>query len=257
MCLLREATADYQGGEAKAGDAKVLFREDGSAVRLDAMNGFTLTTATGGHLAAPFGHLEFDEHNQPRHGHLEGGVTLDSVREKSGLRRQLHGTSPTADLEFNAQGQLRHVHLEQGVTMDSQELGEQSGQKLRLSRHWRSPIADMEFRDSGHGQIELSTIYGTGGVMVTGESQRGQGAVVPSRLSADDVTGKVGPHSVLTSLNGVGHASIEETTETGTRQTTSGDRFTGAFCGFCACHKTRAGRPNRSFSRQRSRAMWC
>ncbi len=229
LCRLREATADYQGGEAKAGDAKVLFRKDGSAVRLDAMNGFTLATATGGHLAAPSGHMEFDEHNQPRHGHMEGGVTLDSVREASGRRRQMHGTSPTAELEFNAQGQLRHAHLEQGVIMDSQEQGEQAGQPQRLSRHWRSPIADMEFRDSAHGQIELSTVHGTGGVVVTGESQRGQGAVVPSRLSADEVTGMLGPRSVLTSLNGVGHASIEETSETGTRQTTSGDQLTAHF----------------------------
>jgi lipopolysaccharide export system protein LptA len=43
------------------------------------------------------------------------------------------------------------------------------------------------------------------------------------------VTGLLGPGSVLTDLNGVGHASIEETTETGTRQTTSGDRLTAHF----------------------------
>jgi lipopolysaccharide export system protein LptA len=229
LCRLHEATADYQGGEAKAGDAKVLFREDGSAVRLDAMNGFTLATATGGHLAAPTGHMEFDEHNQPRHGHMEGGVTMDSVSENAGRKRQMHGTSPTAELEFNARGQLRHAHMEQGVTMDSQEQGEQAGQPLRLSRHWRSPIADVEFRDSRQGKVELSTVHGAGGVVVTGESQRGQGAVVPSRLSADEVTGQLGPRSVLTGLNGVGHASIEETTDTGARQTTSGDRLTAHF----------------------------
>ncbi len=57
----------------------ILFREDGSAVRMDATNGFTLATATGGHLAAPTGSLDFDEHNQPRHGHLEGGVEMDSM----------------------------------------------------------------------------------------------------------------------------------------------------------------------------------
>jgi len=158
---------------------------------------------------------------------------MDSGNEAAGSRRQMHGTSPTAELEFNAQGQLRHAHLEQGVTMDSLEQsqvqGASSGQAQLLSRHWRSPIADMEFRDSAHGQIELSTIHGTGGVVVTGESQRGQGPVVPSRLSADEVTGMLGPHSVLTSLNGVGHASIEETTETGTRQTTNGDRLAAHF----------------------------
>jgi lipopolysaccharide export system protein LptA len=235
ICRLHAATADYaaegdfSASYATAGDAKVLFRQDGSVVRLDALNGFTLVTATGGHLTAPTGHMEFDEHNQPRHGHMEGGVTMDSVSEAAGRHRQMHGTSPTAELEFNAQGQLRHAHMERGVTMDSQEQGEQAGQQLRLSRHWRSPIADIEFRDSGRGQLEPSTVHGTGGVVVTGESQRGQGAVVPSRLSADEVTGMLGPHSVLTGLNGVGHASIDETTETGTRQTTSGDRLTAHF----------------------------
>jgi lipopolysaccharide export system protein LptA len=229
LCRLRAATADYQGGVATAGDAKVLFREDGSAVRLDAMNGFTLATATGGHLAAPSGHMEFDEHNQPRHGHLEGGVTMDSVSKSAGRTRQMHGTSPTAELEFNAQGQLRHAHLEQGVTMDSLEQSQEQGQQLRLNRHWRSPVADVEFRDLGRGQVEFSAVHGTGGVVFTGESQRGQGAVVPSRLSADDLTGQLGPHSVLTSMNGVGHVSVEETTETGTLQTTSGDRLTAHF----------------------------
>jgi lipopolysaccharide export system protein LptA len=229
LSRMHEAIADYQGGEAKAGDAKVLFREDGSAVRLDAMNGFTLATSTGSHLASPAGHMEFDEHNQPRHGHMEGGVTMDSVSETAGRHRQMHGTSPTAELEFNAQGQLRHAHMERGVTMDSQEQGEQAGQAQRLSRHWRSPVADVEFRDADHGQLEPRTVHGTGGVVVTAESQRGQGAVVPSRLSADEVTGMLGPHSVLTGLNGIGHASIDETTETGTRQTTSGDRLTAHF----------------------------
>jgi lipopolysaccharide export system protein LptA len=229
VCRLRTATAGYKDGQATAGDAKILFRQDGSAVRLDALNGFTLTTATGGHLTAPTGHMEFDEHNQPRHGHMEGGVTMDSLSESGGRRLQSHGSAPTAELEFNAQGQLRHAHLELGVAMDSVELSERAGQPLRLSRHWRSPIADIEFRDSGHGQTELGAVHGTGGVVVTGESQRGNAAVVSSRLSADEVTGKFGPASVLTAMNGVGHASIEETTETGTRQTTTGDRLEAHF----------------------------
>ncbi|MGA3012248.1 MAG: LptA/OstA family protein [Terracidiphilus sp.] len=229
ICLLHTATADYRGGEAKAGDAKVLFRQDGSAVRLDAMNGFNMATATGGHVSAPTGHMEFDEHSQPRHGRMEGGVAMNSTSESGGRRRQMQGTAPTAELEFNAQGKLRHAHLERGVVMDSQEQGESAGQTQRLTRHWRSPIADLDFRDSSHGQIELTAMRGTGGVVVTGESQRGKGAVSPSRLSGDEVTGNFGPASVLTAMTGVGHASIEETTDTGTRQTTSGDRVEAHF----------------------------
>ncbi len=147
ICLLRAAAADYRGGEADAAQAKILFRSDGSAERLDATGGFTLATATGGHLAAPTAQMDFDEHNQPRHGHLEGGVTMDSVKEG----RTVHGTSPTAELEFTAQGELRHAHLERGVAMESEETSEtEKGQTaaLDVSRTWRSPVADIDFRQA-------------------------------------------------------------------------------------------------------------
>jgi lipopolysaccharide export system protein LptA len=239
ICHLRSATADYaaagdnNASHATAGDATVLFRDDGSAARLDAMNGFTLTTSTGGHLAAPTGQMEFDEHNQPRHGRLMGGVTMDSSSETEGRQRQLHGAAPTAEIEFTASGKLRHAHLEQGVAMESQEtsLGqsEQAGLTERLSRHWRSPVADVEFRDGGHGEIEPASIRGTGGVVITGESQRGKAAAAPFRLSANEVTGEFGKASVLTAMHGVGQASIEETTEAGARQTTNGDRLEANF----------------------------
>ncbi len=235
ICRMRAAVAnygaagDFNASTATAGEAKILFREDGSAVRLDAANGFTLTTATGSHVAAPAGAMEFSERNQPRHGRLAGGVTMDSASERAGRRRQLHGTAPAAELEFTAQGQLRRAHLETGVAMESEEQGLQGGQPLRVSRRWRSPVADVEFRESGHGQIEPKSVHGTGGVLMTSESQLGGGAVAPSRLAADEVTGEFGPGSVLTAMNGVGHASIEETTAKGVRQTTSGERLEAHF----------------------------
>ena len=58
----------YRGDVSSAEEAKVYFRDDGSAERLDADKGFSLVTATGGRLAAPTGTLDFDEHNQPLHG---------------------------------------------------------------------------------------------------------------------------------------------------------------------------------------------
>ena len=159
-------------------------------MRLDATNGFTLATATGGHLAAPMGSMDFDEHNQPRHGHLEGGVRMDSINGN----RQIHGTSPTAALEFTAQGQLRHAHLERGVAINSEEqsttvANRKNGAELvRVSRAWRSPVADVDFRDAGQGRVEPAAIHGTGGVVVNGESQRGSGPAVPSSMMADEVT---------------------------------------------------------------------
>ena len=239
VCRLHLATADYRGGEATAGDAKILFRDDGSAVRLDAVNGFTLATATGGHVAAPTGSMDFNEHNQPKHGHLEGGVQMDSASQNGSRSRQVHGTSASAELEFTTKGELRHLYMERDVEMHSVELSEPatgagSGSRMgngpsRVSRTWRSPVADVEFRDAGRGQLEPARIQGTRGVVVTGESQQGQGAIVPSRLAADELTGEFGPGSVLTTMIGTGHASLEEASATGTRQTATGDRLDAHF----------------------------
>jgi lipopolysaccharide export system protein LptA len=228
LCHLQAATADYRGGEATAGAATVLFRDDGSAVRLDATNGFTLATANGSHVAAPTGSLDFNEKNQPRHGHLEGGVTMDSTSQVGNRSRHVYASSPTAELEFTPQGELRHTHMERGVEMHSEEVTEAANSKdgrLRVSRTWRSSLAEVEFRDAGHGQTQPATMHGTGGVVITGESQRGSGAVEPSKMAADEVTGEFGPNSQLSAMTGVGHVSLEETAATGSRQSSTGDRL--------------------------------
>jgi lipopolysaccharide export system protein LptA len=229
LCLLRAATLEYRNGEADAAQARIAFRDDGSAVRLDATGGFTLTTATGGRLASPTAAMDFDEHNQPRQGHLEGGVTMDSAQEG----RTVHGTSPTTELEFNAQGQLRHAHLERGVAFESVETRtEAAGGPLEVHRTWRSPVADLEFRSvecAGKTQVEAEAIDGTGGVTITSESRRGDAAPAPAKMQAGEVTGTFGAGWALHTLVGTGHAEMEETTATGTLETASGDRLVVGF----------------------------
>jgi len=237
-CLLEKAQAEYHSGRADAAEAKILFRTDGSAERLDAKGGFTLATANGGNVAAPIAWMDFDEHNKPRQGHMEGGVTMDSAREG----RTMHGTAPTAELEFDAKGELKRAHLERGVEMKSEETSEESARQdsgkdagqgaLRVRRTWSSPVVDIDFRQAGakgKGQLEMETMRGSGGVTITSESQRGNAAAAPQKMSADEVTGIFGAGSVLRALSGLGHAGIEQTTATGTRQTASGDRLEAQF----------------------------
>ena len=229
ICRLHAAAVDYRGGKATAGEAKILFRTDGSAVRLDATSGFALTTATGSRLNAPSGAIDFDDHNQPKHGHLEGGVQMDSASQSAKGSRQIHGSAPTAELEFTAKGELRHAHLECGVTLDSNETSQSQAGLVRVSRNWRSPVADVDFRSAKNGHVAPGSLHGSGGVVVTTNSQRGKEAPVPARMAADEVTGAFGQGSVLTSMTGVGHAEIEQTTASGSRLTTSGDRIEAHF----------------------------
>jgi lipopolysaccharide export system protein LptA len=225
-CWMEKASAETRGGRADAAQARIVFRADGSAERMDVMGGFALQTATGGHLTAPTARMEFDEHNQPRTGHMEGGVTMDSAKES----RTMHGTSPTAELEFTAEGLLKSAHLERGVEMRSDEAGPEGvGQEpVRVSRTWRSPVLDINFKRQkrkGEKEIEPETMRGSGGVVVTSESQRGNAAATPQKMTADEVTGTFGPGSVLRAMTGVGHAEIEKTAANGARQTASGDRL--------------------------------
>jgi lipopolysaccharide export system protein LptA len=228
LCWLSAARANYRGATADAAQAMILFREDGSADRLNATGGFKLVTATGGHVAAPTAWMNFDEHNQPRLGHLDGGVVMDSL--KNG--RTVHGTSPTAELTFTPQGQLRHAHLERGVSFASEEARvDASGQAaaLRVSRTWRSPVADVDFREAGKGRVEPASIAGTGGVVITGETRRGDAVVAPSRMTADEVAGVFAADSKLQTMTGVGHAKMEQTTAAGAHQIATGDHLVTQF----------------------------
>jgi len=228
ICQLRAATAEYRAGQATAGQARVEFREDGSAVRLDASDGFHLTTAQGSKLDAPRGTLEFDQHNQPRHGRMEGGVTMDSAAPG----RSSHGTAPTADLDFTAKGDLRHAHLEQGVALTSDQQSRTAGlhpETVHIGRTWHSPVMDIDFRTTGHGQVEPAALSGVGGVVVASQSQRGSAAPVTAQMAADQVNGVFGPDSELTEMTGAGHASMLQTTASGDRQTAHGDRLEAHF----------------------------
>jgi len=101
-----------------------------------------------------------------------------------------------------------------------------------VSRTWRSPVADVDFRamqSAGKTQVQPETIHGSGGVVITSESRRGDAAAVPAKMSADEVKGTFGAASALRTLLGTGHAEMEQTTATGAHQTASGDRLEASF----------------------------
>lgn len=228
VCNLQAAVAAYRNGQATAGQAQIHFRPDGSAVRLDARDGFLLSTATGARIAAPTGSLDFNERNQPRKGYLRGGVTMESAAPG----RHASGSAPSADLAFTPAGELKHAHLERGVSMHSEQDTIAFGPgsvATHTIRDWRSPLADIDFRTGTKGRIQLAQLHGTGGVVITGQTQRGAGPVLPSRMSADEVTGQFGPQQELTRIDGIGHATLEQTTAAGARQLTSGDRLEARF----------------------------
>jgi lipopolysaccharide export system protein LptA len=228
ICDLRTATIAYRDGQAQADQTRIEFRENGSATYLDATGNLLVTTVRGSRLQAPRGHIEFNEHNQPQRGHLEGGVTLDSVAPG----RKAHGTAPTANLEFTPQGDLRHVKLDGGVDLASDEEGHTAGahpEPVHSHRTWRSPVADVDFRTAAKGSVEPTAVVGVGGVVVQSRTERGKAAPALGKLAADQVNGEFAADSVLRQMTGSGHASVEQTLASGTHQTATGDRLDAHF----------------------------
>ena len=218
-CLLQVATIRYGDDLSSAEEAKVFFRDDGSAQRLDASGGFSLTTAAGGRLTAPTGTLAFDERNQPLRGHLQGGVNIDS--DNNG--RKVHGASPAMDLVFAGKGVLRSAHLERGVQIVTDQQSSTAAGPLQVHREWTSSFLDINFRSSGNRRVEPASMHGTGGVEVSGSIQRGDGPASPEKLTAEDVTGEFAQNGTLKVMTGRGHTTITQMTAAGVLQSTSGD----------------------------------
>lgn len=222
LCRLHSATADFSDGSATAGDAQILFRPDGSAARLDARDGFSLTTAAGSKVTAPVGWIVFSQKNQPQHGQMLGGVTMQS----SSAGRTTRGTAPAADLDFTSAGELRHAHLQRGVEIHTEQAETRGG---TVVRDWRSPVVDLDFRKSVAGQVALQKLHGSGGAVITSEVQRSGAVQSPSRMSADTIVADFGAQQQLTHVIGTGHASLQQTTATGALQTMNGDRVDAQF----------------------------
>jgi len=235
-CQLTQALADFSSGTAQMGNALIHFREDGSVLKLDGSGGVDLKTQTGGHVTAPRGTLDFDEHNHPSRGLLEGGAKLEMVQPS----RQMQGAAPVARLAFDAQGQIRQAHLEQGVLFNTQQQATNAkGVSTEVHRTWKSQSADVEFRPTSSrsaaqrkssqqqnhpGGVELHTIHGFGGVTIASES-KADGVITPSKFSADTVVAELAHGGVLSSLSGSGHAAFEERTAKGVHQTSSSDQL--------------------------------
>ena len=253
LCRMSDAIAEYSRGKVQTANALIHFRNDGSVMRMDGSGGVDLETTTGGRMTAPRGSLDFDEENHPQHGLLEGGATLEMTEPA----RHINGSAPTARLLFGGEGQLRHAHLERGVVFSSQQRSvgtSRAAGGLRLvdgskpekqissiSRTWKSQVADITFVDAPGGgaggaaardvparsssnPVEPRTIHGSGGVVVTSETNNAKGKEF-STLTADDVVAELAAGGAINGLSGSGHARFDQHTPDGAHQTSSSDQL--------------------------------
>ncbi len=211
---------------AQSQSAALFFRADGSVERLSATGALKITSATNSSLSAPRGEIEFDGHNRPMHGQLEQGVVFDSQMTDAGpgrmTGREMHGTAPSARLTFNAEGELSGAHLGHKVLFT---VHESVAAKESSIREWQSDEADLAFQKNARERLFLRSIHGTGGTTVKSRS----GTMTQGSMAADELTGLFNDEGRLNSLEGKGHAMVDQTNEAGIRQTAIGDVLDAQF----------------------------
>ena len=221
ICRLSAASAAFRGGEARAEDAKVQFREDGTVDRAGCAEKRDSDNRHPGQACCSGGLPGFrrSEPTRPRSSARWSNDRFES--------RRSHGSWIVADggVGVWGRGLLHRAHLERGVRIASDEIAGSGKEASRTHRAWTSPVADLEFRNPGKGQIELASIAWCGrgcGDRREPTRQRAGGSVadVGRRCNGDIRAGFRSHHD-----DGCGPANIAETTATGTRQSTTGDRL--------------------------------
>ena len=247
QCTLQQASAAYTGGTAQAANALIDFRDDGTVQHMLGSGGVVLTSKGGADVTAPRGTLDFDEHNHPHTGLLEGGTQL-AMNQPA---RRVQGSAATAHLHFDGEGNIHQAHLEQNVVFHAWQQGKTAkGSPSETTRTWNSQTADIDFATTSPaartgaarpaavaasnppvsasgsvaGRTEPRVIHGFGGVTVTSETHV-DGHVLPTKLSADTVVAELAPGSVLSNLTGNGHAHFEQQTAQGVHQSSSSDQL--------------------------------
>ena len=196
-CAACRARRDsFRGGEAQPGEANLLFRSGwiGGAAGRERMD-----------FRSPR-RLRPAWRRPARRLNLTSTISraTDGWRAaRRWIRRATAGRCtaprPPPILRLHPQGLLRHAHLERGVIIHSDESSSGAG--------WRDGEGEPRLAFAGGGRGFSRSRQGAGGtgvgdryggVVITGQTQRGNGPVIPSRMAADQVTATFGDRQVLT-----------------------------------------------------------
>jgi len=101
-------------------------------------------------LPRPTGSMDFDEHNQPRQGHMEAASKW--IPRAGGKWRAADAWNrANATMEFTERANCA-IPMERGVEMHSEQVSESANGPMRVEPDMEVAAGDVDFRDNGHGR---------------------------------------------------------------------------------------------------------
>lgn len=248
--FLLTAVADYESERIASDEAIVYFRPDGSAEHVDAKGHVKISGDSGQELKAQTAMVLFDEHSQPVHADIGGGIFFVGT----GDIHHMHGDAVEAKIQFGQAATLRHVQLLNAVSFVDQQVKLVDDPNGSTTREIRAAQVDVEFvPDSGQKRMDAgaAAAHDAATQQTAADSQDPQRALelhsVPQKvlatgnavvvlhtisskhpqqnttIGADQLLATLANGNAITGLNGTGHTQITNVAADGASQTTKGD----------------------------------
>ena len=208
--------------------AIAFLRADGSVEHLTGEDGVTVTAGDGSEMVAPRGEAVLSEANKPQSIRMWGGVRYISKDE----RRQANGEAGEMRVAFDPHGEATKAILSGAVHLNEKLFPESP----RFSTSERNLVADtveVALANDGHGKTWMKSSKASGGarLKVMDSAKAGSG-LRENSLAGDVLTAQFtlqAGRSRLDEVTGNGDTRLEQKSEDGIVQTSSGDTLHVAF----------------------------
>ncbi|QNI35758.1 LptA/OstA family protein [Edaphobacter albus] len=202
--------------------AIAFLRTDGSVEHLTGEDGVTVTDGDGSQMVAPRGEAVLSEANKPQSIRMWGGVRYTSKDEQ----RQADGEAAEMRLAFNKQGEAMKAVLVGAVHLN-EKLSPGLPKSIASERNLAADTVEVALANDGHGKTWMQSAKASGGarLKVVDSVKAGSGQRA-NALAGDVLTAQFilqAGRSRLDEVTGNGNTRLEQKSEDGTVQTSSGD----------------------------------
>jgi lipopolysaccharide export system protein LptA len=222
------------GQAARADQARIHMRGDGSVDRIEGERNVSLSDSADGSATSDRADVKLDAKSKPVNAVLTGSVKFEDDEPL----RQVRGDSDSANLEFDGQGRIDHalltgrVHTTERVKGTGSAAAEWPQRDLAAERLDLVLIAEGA---AGKAKLREATASGAAGSlarMVSVAPAAKGGGVDRATLAGDTLVAHfVDRNGVdeLSTVHGAGHTVVEQTTALGVNQRSAGELLDAAF----------------------------
>lgn len=202
--------------------AIAFLRTDGSIEHLTGEDGVTVTAGDGSQMVAPRGEAVLNEANKPQSIRMWGGLRYISNDE----HRQADGESAEMRVAFDQRGEATKAVLTGAVRLN-EKLSPDAQQSPSSERNLVAETVEVALANDRHGKTWMKSAKASGGARLKVVDLAKNG----SRLRSNALGGNVliaqftlqAGRSRLDDVAGNGNTKLEQRSEDGTVQTSSGD----------------------------------